>query len=319
MSHLSVLLPVKTRYRGYEIDLSEFADNFREYTSGDAVTLSLVKERITQALRLFCGPTEEKSIEFKEGVNRARRRYDLSNGIIRDVTALTPPFKRISDLTFKIDNAGSYHRAVDDETGIEVFEKYFRERQSALVHDVGGFRHEIFVYRDPAYRSLRGIRDIEFYVRALAEEPKEQAIRSSKRPPKRTSDAMIPLGSRYLGFEIDSEEFDDTFREYAGGKSERLMQARARVNDAPLSLFAFPKDKIVVFRKGVNHPRRRYALFHGIVQDVTAFGSLIKTAPAPRSLRPVKTHDPWKGRLYLAVLLAMLALLIAYVTSPKVP
>jgi hypothetical protein len=41
-------------------------------------------------------------------------------------------------MTFKIGNRakrGSYPVAIDDETGIEVFEKYYKERNECLQHD----------------------------------------------------------------------------------------------------------------------------------------------------------------------------------------
>jgi hypothetical protein len=183
--------------------------------------------------------------------------------------------KRSQGMTFRLKTTGGvqpYPRVVDDKTGIEVFEKYFREREAALLHDVGDFRHQIFIYRDPTYRSAQGIRDIEFYVRALVQESEKPPIYASGKVPK--SDAVIPRGSRYLGFEIDIEEFDDTFREYAQGSQERMQEVRARVSDALVAIFANPKDKVVHFRRGMNQPRKRYALVHGIVQDVSGLGSM---------------------------------------------
>jgi hypothetical protein len=174
-------------------------------------------------------------------------------------------------MTFKLkstDKANPTPRTVDDETGVELFQKYFREGQDALMHDIGLFRHNIVVYRDPTYRSSQGISDIEFYARSLIKEPEEKPYTGSRRFPK--SGAVAPLGSRILGFEIDSEEFDDAFREYAGRDQNRLLQIRTHVTDALLSFFAFPRDKVVQFREGVNRPRKRYGLHSGIVRDLDA-------------------------------------------------
>lgn len=154
-------------------------------------------------------------------------------------------------------------KLIDEETGVQFFEKYYEARMAMYRSDGYFGVNRVFVFRDIRYQNKDGNSDIEFYARRI----------------ERTD---IPVAERgpYVqgyGYEIDIDEFNDCFAEYANNQPEKLEQVSSYVKELLERYMGTAKEKNIQFKKGVNHPRKKYGLVGSIVDDIEINERIMKS------------------------------------------
>jgi len=127
---------------------------------------------------------------------------------------------------------------VDEESGIEFFEKNVDERFNRFATEGWDTRLTspvTFVFRDPTWIQSGG-RDIELEAKALTRTARETY-----------SDGRSYPYTQVYGFEIGSRAFTDSFRAYTAGDSAKLSHAKEFLTAALHIYMGKVEGKVVVF------------------------------------------------------------------------
>jgi hypothetical protein len=128
---------------------------------------------------------------------------------------------------------------MDDDTGIEFFEKNLRERVKQWIREGEDSRlwGITFVFRDPDWTAANGSHEVEF----------PATSRSRKVETKDRTTARVYRTDRIYGFDIPTREFDQKFDEYTNGSAAKLDEVRNFVRAAVLHYLGKKEDKVVNF------------------------------------------------------------------------
>lgn len=161
-------------------------------------------------------------------------------------------------MTIKYAGKGSDHRVRDNETGIELIDKYSAASVSNYLHggSDGEFEHKVYVLLD-AGGWLFGIPfEIEFYVRMFELPPVPSADSGSRHGPSR------------IKFQIDGNEFSEALMGVSGCASEKMPLIRAYLVDLYCGFFPRNNHPLVEFCQNLNPNRMKYVEKFGVVQPV---------------------------------------------------
>jgi len=156
-------------------------------------------------------------------------------------------------MAFRFSDTHNLYKVTDTSSGIEIIEKYSRERVMARLGDADvswpGF---VFVFHDPSAGNKNNECDTEFFARVLRREVE-----------MKDSQGKTVKYRQVYGFDIDIDEFHEAFADYLKGAEDR-QSLETTIRDALYAMYGSTLREFEVnLKKGVNCPRRKYVLRHG--------------------------------------------------------
>jgi len=150
------------------------------------------------------------------------------------------PSKKDDVMRFRpLNDKTSMAHLVDEDTGIEFFEKDLAARVKSWTREGVDFRRYglVFVFRDPRWTGPNGTHDIEF--KAVGRErPVER---------KYENDPKVYRGTQIYGIDIATADFVRSFAPYTGGDRTKTDEIRKYVTAAILSYLGTIPDTEVNF------------------------------------------------------------------------